>query len=96
MSKRGITPQQAKQIRDEKGIAETKLQSIRVKRGLSQSKLAELSGITVRTIQCYEQRARQIDGARLHALCNLSAALDCKIEDILEDKDLIEQYRKVK
>lgn len=74
----------------------TKLQSVRTARGMSQNDLAEKSGISKRTIQCYEQEARPIDGARLSQLCNLSVALGCKIDDILESKELIERYKKVK
>lgn len=93
MVKRGITPQQAKKIRDEKGIEETKLEKLRVKKGLSQSSLAAISGVTKRAIQTYEQQSRPIDRARLDTLCRLCLALDCKIEDIIEDKELIEKYR---
>lgn len=93
MTKRGITPHQAKRIREEKGIEETKLQKLRVKKGLSQGGLAAVSGVPIRTIQCYEQQTRPIDGARLNSLCDLALALNCKIEDIIEDKTLIEKFR---
>ena len=93
MTKRGISPQQAKDIRAEKGIEETKLQKLRVKKGLSQSSLAAISGVPKRTIQCYEQQTRPIDGARLNSLCDIGLALGCKIEDILESKTLIEKFR---
>lgn len=96
MVKRGITPQIAKKIRADKGIKETKLQKLRVEQGLSQTQLAEISGVTRRAIQCYEQETRPIDGARLHALCDLCIALDCKIEDILEDAELIKKFQKTK
>lgn len=96
MTKRGITPQQAKKIREEKGIEETKLEKLRVKKGLSQSSLSAISGVTIRAIQTYEQQSRPIDRARLDTLCRLCLALDCKIEDIIEDKELIEKYRLTK
>ena len=84
--KRGITPEQAKEIRKAKGIEDTKLQKLRVKKGYSQGTLAELSGISRRTIQNYEQGKRPIEGAHLETLCNLAKTLNCKIEDIIEDK----------
>ena len=96
MVKRGITPQMAKEIREKNGIEETKLQKIRVQRGLSQNQLAAKSGVTRRSIQCYEQQFRDIDGARLSTLCALCSVLDCNIEDILENEELIEKYKKVK
>ncbi len=93
MTRKGITPQQAKKIREEKGITETKLQKLRVKKGFSQGSLAAVSGVPIRTIQCYEQQTRPIDGARLDTLCDISLALGCKIEDILESKTLIDKFR---
>lgn len=96
MTKKGISIEQAKKIREEKGIEDTKLQQARLKKGYSQNQLSVVSGIARRTIQCYEQRERAIDSAHLETLCALCLALDCKIEDILESKDLIEKFKMVK
>lgn len=96
MGERGITPEQAKKIREAKGIEETKLQKLRVKKGLSQGELAAVSNVKKRSIQCYEQETRSIDNARLETLCDLSIALDCKIEDLLESKELITKLRMTK
>ena len=95
-NERGITPEQAQKIRADKGIEETNLQKIRVEAGLSQQALADDSGVTKRAIQCYEQKYRNIDGAKLQTLCDLAAALGCKIEDILESEELINKYKSVK
>ena len=95
--KRGITVEQAKRIRAEKGlIDETKLQKVRVSRGLSQGQLAKRSGVATRTIQHYEQRVRDIDGAKLKTLCGLCLVLGCKIEDILENEETIKMLRATK
>lgn len=95
--KRGITVEQAKRIRAEKGLKdETKLQKIRVSKGLSQAQLAKLSGVATRTIQHYERGVRDIDGAKLNTLCGLCLALGCKIEDILENAETIEKLRATK
>lgn len=96
MAKRGITPQKAGEIRRKKGIAETKLQKLRVERGLSQNELAVLSGVTLRAIQCYEQQTRPIEGAKLSTLCSLCIVLGCRIEDVLDDEELIKQFKKAK
>ena len=96
MTKKGISVEQAKKIRDDKGIEETKLQKARLKKGYSQKQLSVASGVTTRSIQCYEQRLRDVNGARLESLCDLAIALDCKIEDIIDKKDLIEKFRMVK
>ena len=96
MNKRGISPEQAQKIRESKGLEDTNLQRLRVEKGLSQTALSAKSGVTRRTIECYEQRTRAIDNARLDTLCRLSFALDCKIGDILESKELIEKYKLAK
>lgn len=96
MKKRGMTPEQAKKIREEKGLKETKLQVLRTQKGLSQAELAAISGVAKRTVQGYEQDTRSIDNAKLDTLCSLCLALDCKMEDIIEDKELIIRYRKIK
>lgn len=96
MRKRGMSPTQARKKRLEKGMTETKLQKLRVKKGLSQTELAAISGVPMRRIQKYEQQVVSIDSAKLNALCALSLALDCKIEDILESKSLIDKFRLAK
>ena len=96
MSKRGMKPQQAAKIRIKKGLNSTKLQRLRVAKGLSQSELSAISGIPIRRIQHYEQQVRPIDSARLDTLCDLCLALNCKIEDLLESKQVIEKLRMTK
>lgn len=96
MTKRGMSPKQAQKLRTEKGIEDTKLQKLRIAKGFSQKDLSVASGVTLRAIQCYEQRTRNIDSARLNILCSLAISLDCKIEDMLEDETLIDRYKMVK
>lgn len=66
-------------------IKETNLKLIREKNGLSQSKLAKMSGINLRSIQLYEQRVNDIDKAQAKTIYRLAKALNCEIEDILEN-----------
>ena len=63
---------------------ETKLKRVREAAGLSQSELAKKSGVSLRSIQMYEQRNNDIDKAQGHTLYKLSVALGCDIEDLLE------------
>ncbi len=72
------------------------LQEKRVKKGYSQNDLAVASGVSKRTIQCYEQGTRDINGAHIKALCDLAIALDCKITDLLTDEKLKAQYKMVR
>lgn len=62
----------------------SKLQDARKASGLSQSKLAEVSDVSVRMIQDYEQKHKDINGARAITVYQLAQALDVTVEDLLE------------
>ena len=62
----------------------TRLKARRVNSGLSQSELSEESGVPIRQIQLFEQRQRNINNAAAITLLQLSKALHCRIEDLLE------------
>lgn len=64
--------------------AETNLARYRKARGLSQSQLANASGLSLRSIQLYEQRQNDINNAQYNRLQALAKTLGCKIEDLLE------------
>ena len=64
--------------------AETNLARYRKSRGLSQSQLANASGLSLRSIQLYEQRQNDINNAQYNRLQALANTLGCKIEDLLE------------
>ena len=73
----------------------SKLQEMRKKRGVSQAALAEMSGVNLRTLQFYEQGLLDINNAKLAAVFSLAAALECDIEQILDDQatlDAIGRY----
>lgn len=62
----------------------TLLQERREKCGLTQKELAEKAGISLRILQQYEIREKDINEATGSTLLALSKALGCKIEDIIE------------
>ena len=64
--------------------AETNLKRLRHLAGLSQRELAEKSGISLRTIQQYEQRKKNINKAQIDTLIPLSKALYCDVRELLE------------
>lgn len=72
------------------------LQDMRKSKNLSQKQLAENSGVKLRMIQHYEQGARDINGAGLGTLLDLSLALNCDLPDILSDQQLIDKYKSFK
>ena len=64
--------------------AESFLARMRKLRGMSQSQLAKTSGVSLRSIQLYEQKKNDIGRAQYNNLQAISKALYCGIEDILE------------
>lgn len=63
---------------------DTNLKTIRMAADLSQSALARRADVPVRTIQQYEQRQKNINKAQAQTLLQLSRALHCDMEDLME------------
>ena len=63
---------------------EIMLAELRERKGMSQSQLSKASGISVRTIQAYEQGARKLSGASYDNLKKLSDALGVTIEELVK------------
>ena len=58
--------------------------------GLSQSQLAEKANLNVRTLQHYEQGSKIFDNARIDTILRVCLALNCKMEDVIENQKYIE------
>ena len=65
-------------------LPECRLKKLRESRGLSQSELAKISGVSLRSIQMYEQRVNDIDKAQAQTIYKLSRVIGCEMEDLLE------------
>ena len=63
---------------------DTNLKRIRTAYGCSQSELAKLSKVSLRSIQMYEQRNKDINKASVEAVYRLAKVLGCTIEDLIE------------
>ncbi len=63
---------------------ETNLKRFRIMNGLSQKELSIKSNVSLRSIQMYEQRNKDINKASLETIYMLSKALNCNIEDLVE------------
>lgn len=63
---------------------ETNLAVLRKNRDLTQDELARRVGVSIRSIQLYEQRQSDINRAKHHHLQSIARVLGCNIEDILE------------
>jgi len=64
---------------------ETNLKRIRTAYGCSQSELARLSGVSLRSIQMYEQRRKDINKAQVDTLLRIARVLGCRVEDLTEN-----------
>jgi DNA-binding Xre family transcriptional regulator len=67
-----------------KATSDTRLRTKRLNSGLSQSQLAAESGVSIRQIQLFEQRKRDINNTAAITLLRLSRALHCRMEDLIE------------
>ena len=75
----GIAEEQIKEH-----FKDTNLKRIRTAYGCTQAELAKLSGVTLRSIQMYEQRRKNINKASVETLYSITKVLGCTIEDLIE------------
>lgn len=73
-----------------------KLKELRQAAALSQSQLAEKTGINVRTLQHYEQGSKVFDHARIDTILKVCLALNCKLEDVIENQEYINLIKRYK
>lgn len=72
-----------------------KLKEMRQAAGFSQSQFAKKTGINVRTLQHYEQGSKTFDHARIDTILKCCIALNCKLDDILENQEYIDLVKKL-
>ncbi|MCF0128064.1 MAG: helix-turn-helix domain-containing protein [Pseudobutyrivibrio sp.] len=65
-------------------FSDTNLKRIRVYYGVTQQELAKRYGVSLRSIQMYEQRNKNINKASAETLYQLSKVLGCAMEDLIE------------
>ena len=65
-------------------FSETNLKRIRTAYGYTQAELAERSGVSLRSIQMYEQRNKNINKASVDSMYSLAKTLGCTVEDLIE------------
>ena len=63
---------------------DTNLKRIRCAYGYTQAELSARSGVTLRSIQMYEQRNKNINKASAETVLRLSKVLGCAMEDLIE------------
>ncbi len=63
--------------------SDTNLKRIRTAYGCTQAELAKQSGVSLRSIQMYEQRNKDINKASAETVYRLAKTLGCSLEDLL-------------
>ncbi len=63
---------------------DTALKRIRTNYGCTQSELSKLSGVSLRSIQMYEQRRKNINKSSAESLYSIAKVLGCSMEDLIE------------
>ena len=63
---------------------ETNLKRIRTIYGCTQAELAKKAGVSLRSIQMYEQRNKNINKANADSLYSIAKVLGCTMEDLME------------
>ena len=72
-------------MRGSKNPNPTALEKTRREVGMSRKKLAELSGVSFRTLECYEQKKNDINIASVKTVRALAQALGVSMEKILDE-----------
>lgn len=72
-------------MRGSKNPNPTALEKTRREVGMSRKKLAENSGVSFRSIECYEQRKNDINIANVKTVRALAQTLDVPMEKILDE-----------
>ena len=63
---------------------DTNLKRFRVAYGCTQAELAQKAGVSLRSIQMYEQRNKDINRASVDTVYRISKVLGCTMEDLIE------------
>ena len=64
------------------------LKTFRELRGISRKELADLTGISFRSIQDYEQGHKDLSSAKADTLLKMARVLECTMEDLISDVDM--------
>ncbi len=65
-------------------FSEINLKRIRTAYGLTQAELSKRSGVSLRSIQMYEQQQKNINKAGAETIFRLAQVLGCAMEDLIE------------
>lgn len=64
------------------------LKTFRELKGISRKELADLTGVSFRSIQDYEQGHKDLSSAKADTLLKMARVLDCTMEDLISEVDM--------
>ena len=70
--------------RIKEAFPDTNLKRIRIAYGCTQAELSKSSGVSLRSIQMYEQRNKDINKASVDTVYRLAKSLGCSVENLIE------------
>lgn len=73
----------------------TNLQKRRLDNNFTQKQLAEKTGLALSTIRAYEQRQKTIENASLTNILILCRVLNCDIDKLIDNQDIINLYYQI-
>lgn len=73
---------------------QTQLAIRRLQKSITQTDLARLSGVSLRSIQQYEQRKKDINKGQALSILKLSRVLGCSMEDLIEPEHKLTRSEK--
>jgi transcriptional regulator with XRE-family HTH domain len=72
------------------------LKRLREAQFMTHEQLAMKSGLSIQLVRLYEYEPVRRNNAKLISLIKLAKALNCKVSDLIEDKDLKSDFESVK
>lgn len=72
------------------------MKKLRESKKMTHEELASKSGLSIQLVRLYEYEPVRRNNAKLISLIKLAKALDCKVSDLIEDKDLKSDFESVK
>jgi DNA-binding XRE family transcriptional regulator len=79
-----LTIAAAESLTPDRKVKRSSLKSLRIQAGMTQAELADRVGISVRTLQDYEQGQKDIGGTALRTAVKMAEVLGCKPEHLLD------------
>jgi transcriptional regulator with XRE-family HTH domain len=72
------------------------MKKLRESLGMTHEQLAIKSGLSIQLVRLYEYEPVRRNNAKLISLIKLAKALNCKVSDLIEDKEMKSDFENLK